>query len=324
MFPFPPDSRKNPDTSAANPAVRVGLAELIRLQADARALRLPSARPVRSRQSGLQRSPRRGRGMAFAEVRLYQPGDDIRSIDWRVTARRQEPHTKLYEEERERPVLLICDLGDSLFFASEGAYKQVRCAQLAALLAWLGLWAGDQVGGIVFNARQTIVMRPARRKKSVLRLLDTLADLQHAPAQTTDPEPSRYTLDTALREARRVAHTGSRIFVISDLLGIGDDTPALLGALARHNTVTALQLSDPLEERLPASGRFAVAGPDGPLWFNGGDRRFQQAFSARVERHEEQVDHCLRTAGVSRRRIRTGEEPARALAQVLGPRGRIG
>ncbi|MEP4468684.1 DUF58 domain-containing protein, partial [Marinobacter alexandrii] len=127
----------------------ISLPDLIRLQADARALKLPSARPAKTRQAGLQRSPQRGRGMAFAEVRQYQPGDDIRSIDWRVTARRQAPHTKLYEEERERPVLLLCDLGPTLFFASTGAYKQVRSAQVASLLAWLALWAGDQVGGIV-------------------------------------------------------------------------------------------------------------------------------------------------------------------------------
>lgn len=151
-----------PNTDAVT---NIGLPDLIRLQADARALKLPSARPVRSRQAGLQRSPQRGRGMAFAEVRLYQPGDDIRSIDWRVTARRQAPHTKLYEEERERPVLLLCDLGPSLFFASTGAFKQVRCAQLASILAWLALWSGDQVGGIVFNGETLSVQRPARRKK---------------------------------------------------------------------------------------------------------------------------------------------------------------
>ena len=204
----------------ASHATHIDLPALIRLQADARALKLPAARPVRSQQAGLQRSPRRGRGMAFAEVRQYQPGDDIRSIDWRVTARRQSPHTKLYEEERERPVLLLCDLGPSLFFASTGAYKQVRSAQLTGILSWLALWAGDQVGGIVFNGGDLTVQRPARRKKSVLQLLDTLAKLQKAPGaerptQTTFASPTA-DLNTALKEARRVAHTGSRIFVISD------------------------------------------------------------------------------------------------------------
>src|SRR5699024_2069429 len=163
------------------------------------------------RQSGLRHSAQRGRGMAFAEVRRYQPGDDIRSIDWRVTARRQAPHTKLYEEERERPVLLLCDLGPTLFFASTGAFKQVRCAQLAAILAWLALAGGDQVGGIVFNGSTLSVQRPARRKKSVLRLLDTLATQQRTSLDNTATDT---TLDSALGEARRVAHTGSQIFVI--------------------------------------------------------------------------------------------------------------
>jgi len=121
--------------SDATPVTHNSLAQLVRLQADARALKLPSARPAGSRQPGLRQSRLRGRGMTFSEVRQYQPGDDIRSIDWRVTARRQSPHTKLYEEERERPVLLLADLGPTLFFASTGAYKQVRCAETAALLA---------------------------------------------------------------------------------------------------------------------------------------------------------------------------------------------
>lgn len=305
----------------------IGLPDLIRLQADARALKLPSARPVRTRQAGLQRSPQRGRGMAFAEVRQYQPGDDIRSIDWRVTARRQAPHTKLYEEERERPVLLLCDLGQTLFFASAGAYKQVRAAQVAGLLAWLALWAGDQVGGIVFNDRELSVLRPARRKKSVLRLLDTLADQQRQPGQNTDqataPSPA-HGLDQALAEARRVAHTGSRIFVISDFLGISEDTGTLLGALARHNSVSALRIVDPLELTLPDHGRFAVAGPEGPVWFDAGNARFQAAWREKVDAHEARLEHCFRTSGVASARLFTGDDPAVALKPLLGPGGRIG
>lgn len=311
----------NPSTATTY----IDLPGLIRLQADARALRLPSARPAVSQQAGQQRSPRRGRGMAFAEVRPYQPGDDIRSIDWRVTARRQKPHTKLYEEERERPLLLICDLSRSNFFGSTGAYKQVRSCQLGALLAWLGLWSGDQVGGIVFNDDDIVVVRPARRKKTVLRLLDHLAHYQHRPHPSAvgSAQDSGTNLDTALQEARRVCHTGSRVFVISDFLGLSDDTGALLGALSRHNTVTAIRVTDPLEHRLPEDGQYAVAGPQGTLWFDGRDRQFQQAFAAKVEQHEQQLDQCLRRAAVGCQTITTHDDPAAFLRSQLGPKGQI-
>lgn len=309
------------DVRASEATTRIGLPALIRLQADARALKLPSARPARARQAGLQRSAQRGRGMAFAEVRLYQPGDDIRSIDWRVTARRQAPHTKLYEEERERPVLLICDLGPTLFFASTGAFKQVRCAQLAGILAWLALLAGDQVGGIVFNGSNLNVQRPARRKKSVLRLLDTLASQQHT---SIDNAASETTLDKALVEARRVAHTGSRIFVISDFLGISDNTTALLGALALHNSVSAMRIVDPLEQELPKSGRFAVAGAGGPVWFDASNSSFQQAWHEKTARHEARLEECFRLSGVWSTRVSTREPPAASLKAILGPGGRIG
>lgn len=299
----------------------IGLQALIRLQADARALKLPSARPARARQAGLQHSSQRGRGMAFSEVRLYQPGDDIRSIDWRVTARRQAPHTKLYEEERERPVLLVCDLGPTLFFASTGAFKQVRCAQVAAILSWLALSAGDQVGGIVFNGDTLSVQRPARRKKSVLQLLSTLTDQQRDSAENATPQT---TLDIALAEARRVAHTGSRIFVISDFLGVSDKTTPLLGALARHNSVSALRVVDPLEQALPQSGRFAIAGDSGPVWFDASNTHFQKAWRKKIAEHEARLEACFRASGVRASIVSTREPPATSLKSILGPGGRIG
>lgn len=308
-----------------SPATHITLQDLVRLQADAQALKLPSARPVRSRQSGLRQSRQRGRGMTFSEVRQYQPGDDIRSIDWRVTARRQSPHTKLYEEERERPVLLIADLGPTLFFASTGAYKQVRCAQITSILAWLALWAGDQVGGLIFNGQELDVMRPARRRKSVLRLLDQLANLQHqADTPPANGSSSIHRLDTALAEARRVAHTGSRIFVISDFINLSDSTTSLLGALARHNSVSAIRILDPLESELPASGKFAVAGPDGPIWFDASNPSFQKAWRDKVASHEQQLAECFRTASVQAATVMTHQDPAAALRLLLGPGGRIG
>ncbi|TBW56625.1 DUF58 domain-containing protein [Marinobacter halodurans] len=308
----------------ASPLIRIDLPELIRLQADARALRLPGTRPVTVRQAGVNRSRQKGRGMVFSEVRLYQPGDDIRSIDWRVTARRQQPHTKLYEEERERPLLILCDLGDSLYFGSEGAYKRVRAAQVAGLIAWLGLFAGDQVGGIVFSDHQCDVLRPARRRRAVVRLLDSLVQRQddHTGPSGQNTEGSR--LDEALREARRIAHTGSRVFIISDFINLSPETPALIAQLARHNTISALRVIDPLEQALPERGRFAVAGPDGPLWFDAGNSAFREAFQAKVAEHEYKVERCFSLAGVNAVPLYTGQQPAQVLKTVLGPRGRLG
>lgn len=302
--------------------VRIDLRGLIHLQADARALRLPTAARSRSRHSGQRRSPARGRGMALAEVRLYQPGDDIRAIDWRVTARRQEPHTKVYEEERERPVLLVCDLGPSLFFASTGAYKQVRCAQAAALLAWLALWGGDQIGGIVYSHDSIRVTRPARRRKTVLALLDNLARLQsgqpRAPAAITP-----VTLDQILLETRRIAHTGSRIFVLSDFLGVTPDSITQLRALARHNEVTAIRISDPLEHELPRRGRFAVAGTDGPLWFNAADPRLRSAYRERLRAHEDMLAQGFRSAGVHNHALSTADPAANVVRDMIRTGGRL-
>jgi uncharacterized protein (DUF58 family) len=316
--------------SQANAAhdIALPLAALVKLQAEAHTLRLPSAKATRSRQAGAYASPQRGRGMAFAEVRQYQPGDDIRAIDWRVTARRQQAHTKIYEEERERPVLLLCDLSPSLFFASTGAYKQVRAAQAAAMLAWVALFGGDRVGGLVFNGQLLALQRPARRKTSVLRLLDNLARLQHQPGQF-HPNPEAPTsqpgsLDNALAEACRAARTGSRIFIISDFIQLSENSAGLLGKLAQHNSVSAVRISDPLEQALPRHGQFAVASAAGPLWFDAGDRAFRLAWQRRMDQHQERLQHCLRVAAVTSIDVSTGEHPRLALRALMAGGGRLG
>jgi uncharacterized protein (DUF58 family) len=314
-------------TTAAHD-IALPLAALVQLQAEAHTLRLPSAKATRSRQAGAYASPQRGRGMAFAEVRQYQPGDDIRAIDWRVTARRQQTHTKIYEEERERPVLLLCDLNPSMFFASSGAYKQVRAAQAAAILAWVALFGGDRVGGLVFNGQLLALQRPARRKTSVLRLLDNFARLQHQPGQfhpNPDAPPAQPgSLDNALTEACRVARTGSRIFIISDFIQLSENSAGLLGKLAQHNSVSAIHVSDPLEQVLPQHGQFAVAGAAGPLWFDAGDSAFRQAWQQRMDQHQERLQHCLRVAAVTRIDVSTGEHPRLALRALMAGGGRLG
>lgn len=316
-------SRPSQQSPATEDSTRLSLDQLIRLHGRARSLKLARQNRPARRQGG-HRSTQRGRGMSLAEVRPYQAGDDVRRIDWRVTARTREPHTKIYEEERERPVLLICDLGPSLFFASEGAYKQVRAAEASALLAWLALGSGDQVGGVIVNQHGMDVVRPARRKQTVLRLLASLAQRQqqHAPSPAALDQPGD-DLDRALQEARRIAHTGSRIFVISDFNTWSDTTASNLGNLARHNTVTALEITDPLDLAPPAPGRYRIATARGQVTLDTSDPRLAAAWRQQAESRQAAKAHLFRQAGIDRLLIMTGETPDSQLTGLTSPGGRL-
>ena len=304
--------------------VFASLQQLVALQADARSLRMPAPRRLDSPRQGGHLTTVRGRGMALAEVRPYQAGDDVRRIDWRITARRQQPHTKIYEEERERPVLLICDLGPTSFFASQGAYKQVRCAQAAALLAWLALSSGDQVGGVVFDGDTIDVIRPARRKKTVLRLLDALAGRQrHRAPDTGQFRSAAGALEEALTEARRIAHTGSRIFLLSDFANDTSHLSRQLGALAHHNSVTAIELTDPLDQQPPAGGRYAVRGAGDTLWFDAANPHLREAWRNRAESRQQQLEHLFRQTAVSYLSLATTEHPTTLLRSLTGQGGRL-
>lgn len=302
---------------------RVILEDLIHLQADARQLRVPRQNLAQRRQMGQQRSRMRGRGMEFAEVRQYQPGDDIRSIDWRVTARSQETHTKLYQEERERPVLILCDFAPSLFFASGGAYKSVRATQTAALLAWQALLAGNRVGGILVSSAAVSVLRPARRRSAVLGLLQGLTQFHEALHQQmhhSSGVPSASLFNEALNEARRVARTGGRVIVISDFLNLDQTGVTLLGQLALHNDVDTIRICDPLERELPAHGEFAVRQGRDVLWFDAGNAALRRAWSSRISEHEAYLTRSTRQTGCRLLTLTTTESPMEQLRRYLiGP-----
>ena len=165
-----PADTPNPDDGV----VRVSLSSLIALHHDAESLVLQPGR-IRSPVSGGYRSPFKGRGMEFDEVRPYMQGDDVRILDWRVTARTGRPHTKLFREERERAVLLWVDLRHTMFFATQGAFKAVRAAQAAALLGWRAVSQGDRLGALLFSEATHIELRPKRGKAALLHVLSQIA-----------------------------------------------------------------------------------------------------------------------------------------------------
>ncbi|WP_136807013.1 DUF58 domain-containing protein [Desulfosediminicola flagellatus] len=229
------------------PGVQTSLEELMLLRGQARGFSFLPRQPITSLLSGRHASRLRGRGLAFEELRQYQQGDDIRTIDWRATARLRSPHVRVYTEERERPVIVVVDQRRSMFFGSQRAMKSVVAAEIAALAAWRTLAVNDRVGGIVFNDNEIIELVPHRSQSRVLRLLHEVVRLNTLLVdQPDEPAAVTVTLNDALNAALRRATHDHLVVIISDLDGADETTKKLATGLAAHNDVLVVGIYDPL------------------------------------------------------------------------------
>jgi uncharacterized protein (DUF58 family) len=244
----------------SQPGIRVSLAELIEMRHRVREVQLFSTPSRRSPLIGLHHSKLRGRGVDFDQVRVYQAGDDVRTIDWRVTARTQEPHTKLFHEERERPIFIMVEQSRRLFFGSGLMFKSVMAAQAAALVGWAALAHNDRVGGLVFGDNEHYEIKPRRSKQSLLQLLNRLVRVNQS--LHTEAVADRDTFGIALRRAREVLRPGSLAIILCDERALSDSAEQQLSLLSRHCDLLLLPISDPLDHALPAAGllRFAERG----------------------------------------------------------------
>lgn len=200
--------------------------------------------------AGVKRSSLRGRGMEFDEVRVYQPGDDLRSMDWRVTARTNVPHTKLYTEEREQVVHILLDLSPSMRFGTRIAFKSVTGAALASQIAWGAYANHDRVGGIVFNGDTFHLCHPLSRQRGVLRYLTCVADIANADVGVENDEAMSHHLHTL----QKLVKPGGRVVIISDFYHFSDAIKRQLQHLALHQQIESYFIYDPIEENLPLSG----------------------------------------------------------------------
>jgi uncharacterized protein (DUF58 family) len=238
----------SPSPSPENERIAVSLKTLVDLAKPAATLKLRPKR-IRAAQSGNYLSHFKGRGMAFAETRLYQPGDDVRRMDWRVTARTDKPHSKVFCEERERPLFISVDYRPSMAFATRGVFKSVQAAKLAALLAWAAQQQGDRIGGQIFSDAGCLELKPRSGKAALLRFFNALV-------YPIYPGNGSGTLTEALARLQHHAHPGSRIYVISDFRGLNPLAENHLALIARHCEVILLHIFDPLESQLPEKGRY--------------------------------------------------------------------
>ncbi len=272
--------------------VRIRQSTLIGLHRDARHIPL-IGRSVKAAISGGYLSAFRGRGMEFYESRPYQPGDDIRAIDWRVTARSGRTHTKIYREERERPVLLWVDLCHRMFFGTRNCFKSVLASKLAALLAWSSVYHGDRVGGLIFSDRHHIELRPKRGKAAALYLIQQLASHPAWDQHQSQLASPRNAAQQALNRLRHVTRPGSLLVLISDFRFLDDSCRTHLSELARHNDVVLLFTHDPLEQALPVPGVYRLTDGETEVAIDSANAASKQQYAQRyAARYQELVDLC--------------------------------
>ncbi|MDQ2993629.1 MAG: DUF58 domain-containing protein [Pseudomonadota bacterium] len=294
-------------------------AELVALRQPAQSINLHNRRAVSTTSNGAFLSNFRGAGMDFEEVRPYQPGDDLRYLDWRVTARRDKPHTKVFREERERPVIVLVDNRSGMHFGTRTAFKSVIAAQVAALLSWSAVDTGDRIGGVIFTEEEQTVLQPRARQHGALLLLNQLVS---APA----PQATQYAPATdaafvqALRAVRRVSRPNSLLFVISDFAGMSKSIEQELLQLNVHQQITSIMIYDQLEAQLPVQGTYAFTDGNARCQLNTNREvctQYQHSFDEK-RLHLQTWHH---QNGLSWLTLRTDEDVVKVLHQAWRARG---
>ena len=291
------------------------IAELVELRNATRHLGLAPRRHARAALAGPYRSQYRGRGIEFDEVRAYQPGDDVRHIDWRVTARTGSVYSKVFHEERERPTWLLLDTGPSMRFGTRHAFKSVAAARAAALLAWSAEQQGDRAGGLVLSSTDCSVHPPRSGETALLSLLATMSRATSSSLEGNGPS-----LDTALARLYPRVRAGSRVFVLSDFYGFDAKFEAHLAALARRADVSCVLVYDPLEESAPPPGKYRASNGDGICSFSSQSARWREEYEAEFAGRRDSLRATCRKFGVDLLPLRTDADPVEALAVYLDPR----
>jgi uncharacterized protein (DUF58 family) len=306
--------------SADASPVSVSQKGLIRLSGPARVIPL-DVMHISSLQAGAYVSHFKGRGMEFDESRPYQPGDDPRNIDWRVTARSDGAYTKLFREERERPVLVMVDIRSNMHFATQGCFKSVNASRAAALIAWAAHHRGDRLGGIIFGDTSHRELKPRLGRQSALHYVHEL--VSHPDWKTTvqeegasNEEPFRQ----AMAAMRRVTRPGSLVVIVSDFHGFTKMPQSYLAGIARHNEVLAVCVSDPLERELPPPGRYRLVSADAEMAIDTYARTARQDYKNEFDQRRELLDKFCQRYGIHLMALSTDEDPVATLQKALGRR----
>ncbi len=298
--------------------ITIDIDDLVMLKADARSFSFLPRQPVHSLLAGRHASRLRGRGLSFRELRHYQQGDDIRTIDWKATARLRSPYVRTYDEERERPVLFVVDQRSPMFFGSRRAMKSVAAAEATALGAWRTLDAGDRVGGVVFNESEVVLVRPHRSQTRVLHLLQEVVRLNHRLA-AADPPVGSITINDVLERVLQCAKHDHLVVLVSDLDGANERTRELATRLAAHNDILVVAVYDPLGASLVGDADM-LANDRGEIIEIPRDRKFAEAFRQSFQRRLDEWTKIFHTIKVPVLPISTSDPVSDQIRELFGHR----
>jgi uncharacterized protein (DUF58 family) len=302
--------------SAPEAGVVAQLDTLVALRHAARDVDLLPRQPTRSLLAGRRASKLRGRGMDFDELRAYVPGDDLRRMDWRATARLGRPYVRSYREERDRPLLVVVDQRSGMFFGSRDKLKSVRAAELAALVCWRALASGDRVGALLFGDERTWAFRPARSEAQVERICEGLVQSTAALLEPSTAKPDAFA--DALRATLRLLAHDALLVVISDFRDLSEQAAALLRRARAHNDLLLAWCTDPLEKSLPDLGPVPVTDATRRFSLPTDDAGFRRAFADEFAAERARFEQFVRRSGGIGFELSSEREPAELLREVLG------
>jgi len=304
------------------PGVYANLDDLIRIQFEARDFSFLPQQPVSSILSGRYASRLRGRGLNFEEIRRYLPGDDIRTMDWKVTARTRSPHVRVYTEEKDRAVVLVVDQRVNMFFGTRDKLKSVTAAELAALSAWRAVAVGDRVGAVIFNDKELVDVRPQRSQQTVMSILGTIIRMNHELKVDAQLEPNPENLNRALEMALRLVPNDALIVMVSDYFGVDEQTERIVARIAEHNDVLALLVHDPV--RLEP-GEQPLTASDGTLQteIDFADKSVREKLVASYRDEQLRIAHFLSRLAAPLLMVSNEGDVVQQVRRLLGIPGRV-